>query len=135
VETETGSLVVRDTIVSPTGGNQLLLANAELRFPLSGRLAGALFVDAGQLFERGDTPLTAGGMRVTPGVGFRFLTPLGPIRLDVAYNAYPPQRGPLFEELDGGELALLDPDFAPSEQDSGILSRRLQFNFSVGQAF
>jgi outer membrane protein assembly complex protein YaeT len=135
VETETGSLVVRDTIVSPTGGNQLLLANAELRFPLSGRLAGALFVDAGQLFERGDTPLTAGGMRVTPGVGFRFLTPLGPIRLDVAYNAYPPQRGPLFEELDGGELALLDPDFAPSDQDSGILSRRLQFNFSVGQAF
>jgi outer membrane protein assembly complex protein YaeT len=135
VETDAGAVVVTDTLVSPTGGNQLLVANAELRFPLSGRLAGALFVDAGQVFERGDTPLSTSGIRVTPGVGFRFLTPLGPIRLDIAYNGYPPQKGPLFEEREGAQLELLDPDYAPDQQDLGFVSRYLQFNFSIGQAF
>src|SRR2546428_10011331 len=34
------------------------------------------------------------GLRVTPGVGLRFATPLGPVRLDAAYNGYPSEPGP-----------------------------------------
>jgi len=41
-----------DTIVSPTGGNQIFFANAELRFPLPvapDRLRAAIFLDVGQV--------------------------------------------------------------------------------------
>lgn len=128
-----------DTLVSPTGGNQMLIANAELRFPLPGfsdRLNGAFFVDAGRVFERGGDPLGQAGFRVTPGFGLRFLTPLGPIRLDAAYNGYDPQAGELYERIDFGttsELRLVSTDFAP-EGERGFFGR-LRYNFSVGQAF
>jgi hypothetical protein len=61
-------------------------ANAELRFPspfFRERLRIATFVDAGTVWERGRTdPI----IRVTPGIGLRIATPLGPARLDLAYN-------------------------------------------------
>jgi outer membrane protein insertion porin family len=72
--------------VAPTGGNTMASANAELRFPspiFRERLRIATFVDAGTVWERGRTdPI----VRVTPGIGLRIATPLGPARLDLAYN-------------------------------------------------
>jgi len=133
-----------DTLrVAPVGGNQILLANAELRFPLpilAGRLRGALFVDAGQVAQR-DTNETfpLRDFRVTPGVGIRVVTPIGPVRLDVAYNGYAPQRGKLYlVELDAqsqptGNLTELSPDFAPPAPDT--FWKRLKIHFAVGQAF
>ncbi len=78
----------------PTGGQVLLEGNVELRFPLpigSGRLRGALFVDAGQVWAtRADFDL--GDIVATPGFGFRYQSPIGPIRLDLALNTQGPQR-------------------------------------------
>jgi outer membrane protein assembly factor BamA len=123
---------VPDTITSPTGGNSYIVANAELRVPLTSRIQGALFVDAGQLIERGNELFPAREIAVTPGLGIRLVSPLGPVRLDVAYNPRDPQVGPLYERQ-GQDLVLLDGAFQPVAP-SGFF-RRLQIHFSVGQAF
>jgi outer membrane protein insertion porin family/translocation and assembly module TamA len=69
----------------PLGGFSLWEASVELRFPLLGPLRGALFVDAGdvspyQLSVRWDRP------HLSPGLGLRYATPIGPVRFDVGYR-------------------------------------------------
>jgi outer membrane protein insertion porin family/translocation and assembly module TamA len=127
---------VPDTLTAATGGNSLIIANAELRFPLpvfGGRLSGAAFVDLGQLFERGNELVNFSKTRVTPGLGLRFVTPIGPMRFDVAYSGYRPEAGPLYRK-EGQELVLLNPLYRP-DQSGSWLRRHLVFHFSVGQAF
>lgn len=121
--------------VSATGGNTVGVANAELRFPspvLGSRFRLAAFLDAGTLWQRG--PGTGGSrarIRVTPGIGLRITTPLGPARFDVAYNAYDLEPGPLFQTSDTGELTPVP------GQEQYVLdrTRRFTFQFAVGQAF
>jgi outer membrane protein assembly complex protein YaeT len=133
-----------DIVVSPTGGNTAFIANAELRFPLSrsGRLAGVVFVDLGRVQDR-PTADADPGFRVTPGAGLRVFTPLGPVRLDVAYNHHGPEKGQLFRRectLAGRVLECLDAELIQEDfvrpQGSGIFGlRNLRLNFSIGQAF
>jgi len=67
----------------PIGGNALFETSLELRFPIRGNFRGAAFVDAGNAWsEPGD--LALGDLRYTPGIGVRYVTPIGPIRLDAA---------------------------------------------------
>ncbi len=125
--------LVPDTLRAATGGNSLIVANAELRFPLpgfSGRLTGALFVDVGQLIQRGDTLFDFSNVRVTPGAGIRIATPLGPLRFDVAYNGYAPEQGPLYLKQKQ-QLVLLEKTY-PADRTP---HRHLQFHFAIGQAF
>lgn len=68
-------------------------------------------------------------IRLTPGLGVRVSTPLGPARVDVAYNPYKLPSGQLFESTPNGELLAL-PD--PFTRDRG---RRYTVHFSVGQPF
>ena len=118
--------------VAATGGNTLAVGNVELRVPspvFSSRLRLAAFVDAGSVWQRGSGNPAV--VRVTPGVGVRLSTPLGPARLDVAYNPYKLQAGTLFQ---------VDPDgnFDPVPgQSSYVLDRKghVTFHFAVGQAF
>jgi outer membrane protein insertion porin family/translocation and assembly module TamA len=127
--------LVPDTIASASGGNDLVFANLELRVPLpgfSGRLFGAVFVDAGQVYVRGEDAFDYDRLRVTPGVGLRFETVIGPIRLDIGYNGYGPTTGPLYERV-GNELMLLSENFTPPPPDGFF--NRLRLHFSVGQAF
>lgn len=119
--------------VAATGGNTLAVGNLELRVPspvLSSRLRLAAFVDAGGAWQRGEAGSSA-VIRVTPGVGLRIGTPLGPARLDVAYNPYKLQSGPLFQFDDQGNLTLVQ------EQPTFTLDRkgRLTYHIAVGQAF
>jgi len=137
--TSTGMEVDSVIRTSAFGGDQLIFANLEWRFPLpmlSERLVGALFVDAGQVVERGDTAVSLKDIRVTPGVGFRVATALGPIRLDLGYNGYRPRPSDLYELVVGEdnqlELVLIERDFRPERK--GFFSR-LRLHFSVGQAF
>ena len=66
------------------GGTDLLVLNGEVRFPITKRLGGAAFVDAGNTFARiGD--LALGQLAVGAGLGVRIRTPLAPFRLDVGY--------------------------------------------------
>jgi outer membrane protein assembly complex protein YaeT len=128
-----------DTLtVSAIGGTRTLVASAELRMPsplFSHLLRTAVFVDAGQVWASGQAPgVTNAPIRVTPGVGIRFATPVGPIRLDLAYNPYQPEPGPLYVgDRETGVLLLADPMFQPPER-RGIIDR-LRLHFAVGQAF
>ncbi|UCG86539.1 MAG: BamA/TamA family outer membrane protein [Gemmatimonadota bacterium] len=120
---------------SASGGDQLMFANVELRFPLpvfGGRVVGAVFVDAGQVAERGDEIVTLSDIRVTPGAGLRIATALGPIRLDIGYNGYAPRPSRLYQPNVEGELELKDEAYTPDTP--GFLGK-FRLHFSVGQAF
>jgi outer membrane protein assembly factor BamA len=87
--------------IFPTGGNTMTVANVELRLPspvFRERLRLAAFLDAGAMWERG---VTSARWTFTPGVGLRISTPLGPARLDIAWNP----RG-----LQAGQFYVVEPD-------------------------
>ena len=65
----------------PIGGNVLTLLNLELRFPIFGNLRGVLFSDNGTVYRRLQI-LELLNWRYNVGFGFRFDTPLGPLRVD-----------------------------------------------------
>lgn len=69
----------------PTGGNAVVILNAELRVPVWGALGAALFVDGGNVFRR-VTNFDISELRGSFGVGVRYLTPIGPVRLDLGFK-------------------------------------------------
>lgn len=97
----------------PTGGNRLIEANLELRFPLAlDDFQGALFVDAGEVWGQ-DVALEPGDIEVTPGLGVRYFSPIGPIRVDVAYR---PRRVDALPVLTGG-IRPFDPGVGDTDAD------------------
>lgn len=129
--------IYHDIRAAPTGGNSAFVMNAELRLPspvFPHRMRLGIFVDVGQVWEREKELVSVQGIRVTPGVGMRFATPLGPVRLDVAYNGYAPEQGRLFFQTstDLTEISGRYPAH-PTVPDSFF--RRLVVQFAVGQAF
>ncbi len=66
----------------PIGGTSLDAATVEFRQRLFGNFGAAAFLDAGQVSSR-STPFQ-GSLRLGAGVGARYFTSIGPIRLDVA---------------------------------------------------
>ena len=69
----------------PTGGNAVFILNAELRVPVVGSVVGVGFMDAGNVFNR-VSDFDLGEIRPTAGVGLRYLSPIGPIRVDVGFK-------------------------------------------------
>ena len=158
-ECSVGGLAERDPEeleVRPIGGNMLLEGNLELRFPLLLQpLRGALFVDFGQVWRQADA-VDLRQLAWSPGVGVRYLSPIGPIRVDVGYNALGPERlsvlstdvcddsvdpcGPIAEgvgydwrQLANGSRLRAQRAVAWDPYDSFM--DRLQIHFSIGQAF
>jgi outer membrane protein insertion porin family/translocation and assembly module TamA len=154
----------------PTGGNAVLVGNAELRFPspfLPELVQLNTFVDVGQVWNPGVSTLNLQlqGFRWTPGVGARVTTPVGAIGVDLGYNAYAPRRGAAYFATPlggaagaGGSLPVFcvsptntipvttgangalvpgagacPASYRPPE--GGGFLRRLNFNFSINQAF
>jgi outer membrane protein assembly complex protein YaeT len=81
------SLGPKDGQGFPLGGRSLIAGSIELRFPLSRKLQGAFFVDAGGVFL--DQRIDWGEVKESVGVGARYLTPIGPVRLDLAWRLDP----------------------------------------------
>lgn len=77
----------RDASGTPIGGERELIFNFEYIFPVipEAKLKGVLFFDAGSAFDEGD-PIT---LRKTAGLGIRWISPVGPLRLEWGYNLYP----------------------------------------------
>lgn len=150
----------------PTGGDNVVVANLELRvrspaFPELVQLA--FFVDAGQVWNRGraGTGVNFRDIRITPGIGTRVFTPVGPIRVDIGYNAYQRQPGPAYftQSLGTGSGSLfcvspgnalrvikrapslyepLDTGDCPATyapDRGGSFLNRLTLQFSIGQPF
>lgn len=113
----------------PVGGNTKLAANLELRLPFPGlgnAWRSAFFLDAGQVRERSFAPTA---LRFGTGTGIRYRTPVGYLRLDVAYKLNP---GPfdlrsaeqVYRHVHEGE-PLPDPSFI----------RRFKIHVGIGQSF
>ena len=120
----------------------------ELRFPLLGEnIQGVLFHDMGNVFSSlSDMSLRFSQKNLqdfnytvhAAGFGIRYRTPIGPIRVDLAYSINPPK----FLGFSGTPRQLLDcdpnlpesqlPNYCQSTQQS---VSHFQFFFSIGQSF
>ena len=79
-------------ITVPAGGNQLLLLNSELRFPLDMIKKGlgiVTFYDGGNVFPTIGFHNFGALYSNNVGIGFRYATPVGPIRIDIGHNLNP----------------------------------------------
>jgi translocation and assembly module TamA len=72
----------RDPSDALIGGRSLLLLSGELRYRINDTFGVAAFVDAGNAYSS----MVPGfdNLKIGVGAGIRYLTPIGPIRLDVA---------------------------------------------------
>jgi outer membrane protein insertion porin family len=73
-----------DSTGNPTGGNALVILNAEGRFPIWRWLSGVVFVDTGAVAPE-VSDLGSAAFKTGVGGGIRVKTPVGPLRLDVGY--------------------------------------------------
>ncbi len=152
---------VRPRRASPSGGNSLVVANLELRVRspfLPELVQWVFFTDAGQVYNRASETVNFGQFKVTPGTGLRVASPVGPLRLDVAYNGYPSRAGAAYfvQPASSGDttvdatsrtLLCVSPGndlpkgigencprtFSPPRRTSFF--SRLTLHFSIGQAF
>jgi outer membrane protein insertion porin family len=97
----------------PIGGLSMLQGTTEIRLPIAGNLGAVGFVDFGNVWEE-SWNFDLGTLRYAIGPGLRYLTPVGPIRVDVGY-----QLNPIDNLLVNGE---------PQK-------RQFRLHFSIGQAF
>jgi translocation and assembly module TamA len=73
----------------PTGGNGLVEGSIELRQQLGVSLGGVVFLDVGNVSEASGNSrewlkaLTLADLQPSAGIGLRYKTPFGPVRLDV----------------------------------------------------
>ncbi|MDE2646640.1 MAG: BamA/TamA family outer membrane protein [Bacteroidota bacterium] len=149
-----GEASLEDGVYEPIGGLARLVASAEVRFRLSGPWYGAAFADAGAVsseraencvgpfFEdpnrtrdisiqcgfRDTGRITLRQFKVGAGLGLRYDTPIGFVRLDVAAKLNP---DPL--DLQSSEDALAAT--GGSQDDSRNTWYRFNVHFSIGQAF
>ena len=118
------------------GGNQLLEASAEYRFPVVGNFMGAVFLDAGYLGQNTDTTLARHQAAVTPGFGVRYLSPAGPIRVDVGINPITTEQLPVVTEdfVDGHTTLVTLQERRTYHPVTGFLSR-LMLHLAIGEAY
>jgi len=77
----------------PVGGNQLFILNSEFRIPvdkIKKNLGIAAFYDGGNVFDRiGFGNNFWSQYSNTVGIGLRYATPVGPVRIDIGHNLNP----------------------------------------------
>lgn len=79
-------------ITVPVGGEQLVILNSELRFPIpvtfpviGNNLGGALFYDGGNVYNSIGFQNFFSQYTNTVGIGLRYATPVGPVRIDIGH--------------------------------------------------
>jgi translocation and assembly module TamA len=116
----------------PVGGNGLAEYSLELRFPLRGKLLGAVFTDAAYVSEPSAVPnayrdaLSPSRLQWAAGFGIRYRTPIGPLRLDLAAR--------LPNDLSPG-VELNDRFPAVFSRDGVHREPIVAFHLSVGEAY
>lgn len=133
----------------PIGGNGLFFNTFELRFPLLyPNLSGVIFHDMGNIYTNfSDISLAYRQPSLqdfnyavqAPGIGIRYKTPVGPVRLDLSYALNAPSYNGFSSSLTiqnllnctAQEIGTPGNACAPSPQKLS----RFQFFFSIGQAF
>lgn len=70
------------------GGNGLLLVNLEYRFPIAGPFEGVAFYDTGNVWPDW-RQIDLGDVKSGVGLGLRWLSPIGPLRVDAGWKLSP----------------------------------------------
>ena len=104
----------------PLGGLSLWEASLELRFPILAPLGGATFCDASDVSP--DPSTSPRYPHLSCGVGLRYDTPIGPVRLDVGYGS-PARR------------SRTGTDRAPTASPAPFYGLPVAFAFGIGEAF
>ena len=152
----TGTARASDAVFTPRpiGGTSLLEGSVEYRFklPFLENLGGAVFVDGASVGEKVLDPLTnglatfkdlvRGRTAVTPGVGVRYYSPVGAIRVDVGYNPSRKEDLAVVTEVMRNGRAEIVPlttarHYDPLADSKGLknLLNRLTIHLSIGEAF
>jgi len=78
-------------VTVPVGGRQLFILNSEARFPLgiTKALGGVVFYDGGNVYNAINFNNFVNNYSHTVGIGLRYATPIGPVRIDVGRNLNP----------------------------------------------
>ena len=136
----------RDTSTGfPLGGTAVFFNQTELRFPLVGEnIAGVFFHDMGNVYSSlGNLSFRTIQRNLQDfyymvhavGFGVRYRTPVGPVRLDLAYSINPPY----FYGFKGTQQDLVnagvDPCAPPAASCVVQNVSHFQFFFSIGQTF
>lgn len=129
-------LATRDFDPRPLGGNVVLEGSVEARFPVWRALSGAVFVDAGVVTQKINKDLPRRRGAITPGVGVRYLSPVGPIRADIGLNPGSTENLPVVtEQMIGGERKLITLDKRRVYSPGKRVLDRLVLHLSIGEAF
>lgn len=79
-------------ITVPVGGNQLVILNSEVRFPIpvtlpiiGDKLGGVVFYDGGNIYNSVGFQNFFSNYTNTVGFGVRYATPVGPVRVDIGH--------------------------------------------------
>jgi hypothetical protein len=128
-----------------TGGTGLIEASVEYRFPIWEEFIGAVFLDGAFVGEGAIRDITRGAGALTPGVGVRYASPAGVIRVDLGIRPTLVERLPVItqtpvDSLGRPQIIRLEQQFTydPLEASkSGLrqIINRLQLHLSIGQAF
>ncbi len=122
VDTTASGKAASDACRTPVGGMSLWEASAELRVLISGPLSEATFCDSSDVSpEIADIRLNH--PHISCGVGARYDTPVGPIRLDIGYR------------IKGLQYPSGDP-LEPSDQQIGLIfGQPVAISAGIGEAF
>ena len=126
------------TIGVPKGGKYAVLFSAELRIHadyILNHLGVVPFVDASRVGN--DQDVLRDGLEFAPGLGFRYLTAFGPIRVDFAWLANP-KDVKIDEVVENGTVVLKetrDSVFCSRIDPRCIHESRFAFHVTLGEAF
>ena len=70
---------------NPTGGNAFLCGNVELRTYLGKGIGIVTFLDEGNVWQKVGE-IDPGSIKYSTGLGLRYNTPVGPLRVDYGYK-------------------------------------------------
>ena len=137
------TLADRDFTPRPLGGRALIEGSVEFRFPIWQNLYGATFVDGALLGQGSLQTATRGAGAVTPGIGVRYRSAVGPIRVDLGLNPSLPEKLPVITQVQGpnGQFQIVQLrdqwEYNPTKGASGVTGvlRRLTLHLSIGEAY
>lgn len=76
----------KDVNKEPIGGEKEIVLNAEYIFPIMSeyKFKGLVFFDSGRAYDKGEA--FGSDLRYTSGVGVRWISPIGPLRIEWGHN-------------------------------------------------
>lgn len=83
-----GCVAGADPSACVLGGTVEAIGHVELRFPVWGDLGGVVFSDFGNVWA-GPGDIGFDSLKVTAGLGARYQTPVGPVRVDYGFRVRP----------------------------------------------